>query len=659
MRALRAIQRRAMRDEQADEKHAPAGAEPPPDPHPRRIATVENARTAPLTQEIPVSPDVTIGQFDNGLRYYIRQNHEPENRAQLRLVVRVGSIVEDDDQLGLAHFTEHIAFNGTENYAKQELVEFLESLGMRLGADVNASTSFDETVCQLEVPTDDPTALAAGIQILEDWAHGLTLDEEEIESERGAVIEEWRLGQGASTRIRDQQFPVLLEGSRYVDRSPIGTLESLQSFDPEALRRFYRDWYRPDLMAVVAVGDFAVDEVESLVRQHFAGLLNPAEPRPRETFPVPDHDGTRFTIVTDVEMPRASVAVYHMMESWDETTLDAYRQSIVERLYNTMINQRFQELSRQPDPPFVFGQSTRGRLIGSKGAYMLVAGVQEEGIERGLDALFTEAERVARFGFTESELARQKVAALRGMERSYANRSDRSSGGFVAEYIRAFLQNESIPGIGYENELFKRFVPEITLEEVNAIGRDWIHDDNRVIAVTAPEKDDLEIPGEDDLLAVLDGVRSKSITAYVEAFVDRPLLADPPVGSAVVSERTLEGGVTEWELANGVTVAFKPTDFRADEVVFRGVSPGGTSLATDDEYSAARIATAIVSGGGLSDFNAIELRKVLTGKVVSVRPSISEFEEGVSGGASPQDLETLFQLIYLNFTAPRADPEFF
>ena len=620
---------------------------------------LEHARTGALRDPMPVGPGVTVGQLENGLQYYIRENSEPANRAEFSLVVKVGSVVEDEDQLGLAHFLEHMAFNGTENFEKQELIDFMESIGMRMGADLNAGTSFDETRYMLQIPTDSPEVMANTFQILEDWAHGLTLDPEEIDKERGVIIEEWRLRRGAAARIQDEQFPVLLRDSRYAERSPIGTVESLETFEHEALRRFYRDWYRPDLMAVIAVGDFDRAEVEALLIEHFEGISAPENPRERIEYSVPDHDETLFTIATDEELTSTSVAVYHMLALDEQETIGGYRQQLVEGLYNGMLNLRLGEIARNPNPPFLGAGSSKGSLVRSKGAYLLSANVPEDGIERGLEVVFTEAERVARFGFTASELERQKIDVLRGIERAYTDRANRGSASYAAEYSRAFLDDEPIPGIEYEFELYKRFIPEMTLTEVNQIGSEWIRPQNRVVVVTGPEKEDLDMPSEEALLAVLTGVADMEITAYEETVIDQPLLAEIPEGSTVVGTREFAEDIVEWELGNGVRVALKPTDFREDQVLFQGFSPGGTSLASDEEWIPASSATVLLQGGGLGPFNTTALRRVLTGKVASARPFISSFEEGVTGSGSPQDLETMFQLIYMTFTAPRADPEYF
>ena len=620
---------------------------------------LEHARTGALRDPMPVGPGVTVGQLENGLQYYIRENSEPANRAEFSLVVKVGSVVEDEDQLGLAHFLEHMAFNGTENFEKQELIDFMESIGMRMGADLNAGTSFDETRYMLQIPTDSPEVMANTFQILEDWAHGLTLDPEEIDKERGVIIEEWRLRRGAAARIQDEQFPVLLRDSRYAERSPIGTVESLETFEHEALRRFYRDWYRPDLMAVIAVGDFDRAEVEALLIEHFEGISAPENPRERIEYSVPDHDETLFTIATDEELTSTSVAVYHMLALDEQETIGGYRQQLVEGLYNGMLNLRLGEIARNPNPPFLGAGSSKGSLVRSKGAYLLSANVPEDGIERGLEVVFTEAERVARFGFTASELERQKIDVLRGIERAYTDRANRGSASYAAEYSRAFLDDEPIPGIEYEFELYKRFIPEMTLTEVNQIGSEWIRPQNRVVVVTGPEKEDLDMPSEEALLAVLTGVADMEITAYEETVIAQPLLAEIPEGSTGVGTREFAEDIVEWELGNGVRVALKPTDFREDQVLFQGFSPGGTSLASDEEWIPASSATVLLQGGGLGPFNTTDLRRVLTGKVASARPFISSFEEGVTGSGSPQDLETMFQLIYMTFTAPRADPEYF
>ena len=519
---------------------------------------VVSAATIGLDDLIPVDAQTTVGQLENGLRYYIRENDEPEKRAYLRLVVNAGSILEEENQQGLAHFLEHMAFNGTTHFEKQELVEYMESIGMRMGTGLNASTSFDETVYVLSVPTDSLEVLATAFQILEDWAHGLAFDPEEIDRERGVIVEEWRLGQGAGARMRDAQYPILFQGSRYAERLPIGKMEVVESFEPEVLKQFYKDWYRPDLMAVIAVGDFDGEFVEGLIKDHFSGLTTPENPRPRTIYDVPDHEQTLFAIATDEEAPISSVSLYFKQPIQPQGTVRAYRQEIVEGFFNSMLNQRLSELTQKADPPFLAAGSSQGNLNRAKGAYILGASVEDEGILLGLETILTEAERVAQHGFTEAELERIKTTALRSMERSYEGRETRTSSSFVGGYINHFLRGSQIGDIGFRYELYQRFVPEITVEEVNRLAREWITDRNRVVMVSAPEKESLHTPTEAELSSVMEAVNAEELEPYTETLGDEPLVAELPVPGSIVSERIVDTvGVTEWTLSNGVLVVSK------------------------------------------------------------------------------------------------------
>ncbi|MFC1839367.1 M16 family metallopeptidase [Thermodesulfobacteriota bacterium] len=619
----------------------------------------QEAFTIALEKQPPLDPKVVIGELDNGIRYYIRRNTEPANRAELRLVINSGSVLEDEKQLGLAHVLEHMAFQGTENFEKKEILDYMESIGMQIGSGINAGTGFDETIYMLKVPMDDISYVSTAFRILKDWTTALTLDPEEIELERKVVIEEWRQGLGARERIRDKTIPVILKDSLYAQRLPIGTLENLQNFSHDDLNRFYKDWYRPDLMAVIAVGDFDTAEIEKLIKEQFKTIHASEEPRKREGIKVPDHDETLFVVATDPELPMTQVSVYHKFPEDHDWTVGGIRQKIVEGLYSAMLNARFQEISRKPDPPFLAASSGRSSLVRPLAAYMLMAMMQETGIERGLETLFVESERVARFGFTAAELERQKTSLLRGIDQIYANRDSRNSGLLADEMGRAFLTGEAIPGIEFETALYRRFISGITLEEVNQVGKNWIKDANRVVVVTAPEKAGFNPPSVPALKNVLASAANMDIAPYKEIVVDDPLLADIPAGSRITEKHALEGGLIEWKLANGVTVILKPTDFKEDEIVFTGFSPGGTSLASDEDFIPADTATTIITNGGLGKFNAIDLQKKLTGKVANVSIIFSDYEEGVTGSGSPVDLETLFQLIYLRMTAPRADEVFF
>jgi zinc protease len=615
----------------------------------------------PLGATIPVDPAITTGTLPNGLKYYIRKNAKPEQRAELRLVVNAGSVLEADDQRGLAHFVEHMAFNGTKNFPKQALVQFLESVGMTFGADVNAQTGFDETIFMLQVPTDKPEVLDRSMLILEDWAHNVSFDADEVDKERGVVLEEWRLGRGAQARLQDKQFPVLLKGSRYAERLPIGDPEILRTFKHDRLKQFYKDWYRPDLMAVVAVGDFDASAVEALVKKHFTPIPPaPASAKPRPEFTVPPQPGTRFAVASDTEMPNTSVEVYATYRAADQSTVGDYRRSIVNSLFGGMLSARFSEMAQKPDAPFLAAGTSRGSFVRSTDATTLGALVKEDGIAKGLSALFTETARVASFGFTQTELDRAKQNALRAMERAAAEKDKQPSGPLADEYVRNFTTGEPIPGIAFEQRLYERFVPEVSLAELNTLAKSWMPVDGRIVVVSAPEKAGLALPTPDELGKVIAAAGAAPMTAYEDKVGTAPFFdAAPKAGSIVKTETAPATGITEWTLSNGARVVIKPTDFKEDEVLFRAYSPGGTSLASDANYVPASTAAGVVAAGGLGQLSSVELRKTLAGKIANVTPYIDELFEGLSGGGSPKDLETLFQLIYLRFTEPRPDPAMF
>ena len=626
----------------------------------RQLAAASGAATAALDSTVPVDPRITIGTLPNGLRYYVRANRAPRNRAELRLVVAAGSVLEDDDQRGLAHMVEHMAFNGSKNFPDQRIVSFMQAIGMRFGAHVNAHTGFDETVFQLQIPTEDPAVVDRSFLVLQDWAQDVTFDVDEIDKERGVVLEEWRLGLGADARMRDTQLPVLLKGSRYAERMPIGTPEVIRTFRPEVLRRFYTDWYRPDLMAVIAVGDFDPAAIERLIRERFRSIPARLDPRPKQVFAVPGHPGTLYTVATDPEASNTIVNVTRTMPERDQTTIGAYRQSLVERLFAGILSERFDELAHSPDPPFLAAQTDRSLFIGPTESTSLAALVPDNGVEKGLTALFAETERVKRFGFTASELDREKANMRLFLERASIEEATWESGRLADEYARNFLQREPIPGIGYEYALHQRFVPDITLAEVNALAKDWLPDGDRIVSVSAPRKAGVTLPSDGRLAAAIDAGSKVALEAYVDTVSARPLLSPSPApGSVVKTTPQPELGVTEWQLSNGVRVVLRPTTYKQDEILFRAVSPGGTSLAGDADFIAAETAAAVISRGGLGQLSENALERALAGKTAFVEPQITDTGEGLRGGATRRDLETMFQLIHLTFTQPRADADTF
>jgi zinc protease len=601
-------------------------------------------------------PAVHRGVLDNGLTFIIRSNPEPANRAELRLVVNAGSILEDDDQRGLAHVVEHMAFNGTRNFERQAIVDYLEGIGMRFGPDLNAYTSFDETVYLLTVPTDTAGALRTGVQILEEWAWGIVFDSLRVEKERGVVMEEWRLGQGASSRVQEQQFPKLAYGSRYAERLPIGTPESLRTFSHAALRRFYEMWYRPDLMAVVAVGDFDVTEMERLIREHFDRIPAREEAIERRMYAVPRHRETLIAVATDPELTTGSVALHLKRRPRAWRGRADYRAWLTETLAGSMLINRLNEQAQQVDAPFLDVSSFQGRFVRTLSTFGITARARGEGIEAAAEALLREVERASRHGFTASELEREKRELMRVMEQRFAERERTTSASYAADYVSHFLYGGNVLDHDEEWDLYRELIPEVSLRETNRLARDWSGSGNRVLLVSVPERDGVEPPDEAALRAVIGRVPRMAITRYDDEHSQAPLVAEVPEPGTIVSEQELrEIGAYRWTLENGATVVLKPTDFREEEVLFAARSPGGTSLFDEEDHVAALTASAVVQAGGLGELSAVDLRKRLAGSVAGVGAEIGEMHEGLSGAASPRDLETLFQLVHLKFTSPRKD----
>jgi len=617
------------------------------------IAITELSADDPL----PTDPAIRMGTFDNGLSYYIRRNDEPMNRAELWLAVNAGSLLEEDDQQGLAHFLEHMLFNGTERFQGSGVIDFLEETGMEFGPDVNAYTSFDETVYTIQVPMDDVETVATALDVLEDWASAATLDPVEIDKERGVVIEEWRLRQEtADGRVNEQALPFILGDSRYAERLPIGDMDIVRNAPPEAVRRYYDTWYRPDLMAVIAVGDFDVDEMEGLIQERFAALPAVEEPVERASFDLPSHEETHILVVTDLEKTVSIIQFIRKREAAPTVTVADFRQALVGELFYTMLNERFAEIAREPDAPFLFAGGGEGELVRTAAGDFIGAQVQDDDVSAGVAALVTEVERARRHGFTATELERAKDQFLRSFEVFYTERENIDNATFADYYLQNFLTGEEISSIEESYALVQELIPDITLEEVNQETADLVATDNRVILVTAPEQDDVTLPDEEELAAVVSAVEAQAIDPYDDRFVDAPLVADIPEPAEIMDERELaEIGVREIELANGVRVLMKPTDFKDDEVLVSAISPGGSSLVSDGDYPEADLIVNVVTESGAGDFDQTELTKLLSDKAVSVSPTIDELSEGFYGRAASDDLETLFQLIYLYTTVPRAE----
>ncbi len=608
------------------------------------------------TDRIPMDPNIRTGKLPNGLIYYIRKNNKPENRVELRLALNAGSILESDDQQGLAHLLEHMAFNGTKKYKKQDLVNFLESIGVNFGADLNAYTSFDETVYMLKVPTDKPGLVDKGVDVLREWAGNISLDPTEVDKERGVVIEEWRLGLGAQERIRDKQFPVLLKNSQYAKRLPIGKPEIIENFKHDRLVQFYKDWYRPDLMAVVVVGDVDPVKMEKDIRRLFGTLKNPSKKASRKYFDVPNHPETLVSIVSDPEAEFRQIGIIFKHPATNPNSRLAYREGLISQLWSSMLSTRLQEIATKPNPPFAFAGGGYGSFVRTKDAFQLSAIVPEGKMSNALEVLLTEAERIRRHGFLPSEFEREKANLLRSYENNFNEKDKTESNAFANEYVRHFLENEPAPGISWEYEYVKQALPAIKLEEVNQFAVRYMTDQNRVLNVTGKEDENNPLPTESELFSVLNKMKGKDITPYTDSAATSELLPQLPISGAITKAETeASTGITRLTLSNGAMVTLKPTNFKNDEVLFSATSPGGTSLVSDADYASVELGNQVMAMAGIGNFSMIELQKKLSGKVARVGSYIGDRSEGLTGMASPKDLETLFQLIHLRFTQPRLD----
>ncbi len=616
--------------------------------------------TAPETV-LPLDGAIRAGRLPNGLRYFLRHNARPAKRVSMRLAVDVGSLHEDDDQRGLAHFLEHMAFNGSTHFKPGELVAFLESIGARFGPHVNASTSFDETIYMLDVPADREGYVDKGLTALRDFAGGASLTTEEIDKERGVVLEEWRGRLGAGSRITDQQLPLLFYGSRYADRLPIGLPETLRTFPPDRLRAFYRTWYRADRMAVVVVGDLPLDEAEKLVRTRFGDLPTPSAPAPTVSRAVPPHADTLYKMVTDSEAQRWSVTAVFKRTAEPEGTVGAYRQSIVRSLGSQMLNARLAELAQRPDAAFLGADAGSSGLGRELALFELSAEVPAGKIAEGLDAVVREARRAQQFGFSEAEIDRARKAVLAGYERAYNERGSAESPTLANELVRHFLQGEPAPGIAYEYALVRGALPAISSTEISAAMRAQVRDDSRVVLGVAPAPPaGTPGPTDDTLRTALAAALAAPVTPWTDGLAGRELVPTKPAPGKVTSRRTVaDVGATVLTLSNGIDVWLKTTDFKADQVMFSAYAYGGASLASEADYPEANLAPVLVQLGGLGGLTPVDLEKVLAGRIATANPDLDGYTHGISGTATPKDFETALQLAYLTFTAPGLSDEAF
>jgi zinc protease len=625
-------------------------------------ATTNPAQTPadPDDAPLPLWPKVRRGVLPNGMTYYVMKHGKPEGRAMFWLAVNAGSVQEDDDQRGLAHFDEHMAFNGTKRFPKDAIVKYLETIGMKFGADLNAYTTWDQTVYQLEVPTDKPEFMGKGLDILRDWAGDVTYDPAEVAKERGVVKEEWRLGRGAQMRLFDKHAKVLYKGSRYADRITIGLPEILDKAPVDALKRFYKDWYRPDLMAVIAVGDFDPDKVEAEIKAKFGDLKEPANPRKRPTGGVPPANGTRVSIETDREMPQTVVMIENLIAHRPEASKRDYRRLLAEQLYTNVLNERLMTLARAADAPFMFAatQISDGEGTRDLDSFTRFAVAKQGKADDTLRVLLTEARRIEKHGITAGELERARTEMLRSYEQLADTEATRDSRQFTDEITRHFFEGELMVGSEMERKLALELVPKLTLAELNQLGASFGGENGRVILLSGP--DGKPLPTKERVNDIVAEVTKANIEAWEDAAPTQALMEKTPTPGKILQEtKNDKVGVTIWKLSNGARVIVKPTDFENDNVLLAAASPGGEATVKDSDYNNARWADQIVDLGGVGNFDTETLHRMLAGKRATVGTTIDETEEEIHGSASAKDVETMMQLLYLRTTAPRKDVEQF
>lgn len=617
------------------------------------------AQDLKLTDPIKADPNVKIGKLENGMTYYIRHNDYPKNRVELRLAVNAGSNQENENQRGLAHFTEHMAFNGIEGFPGNEMIDQLQKIGVVFGADLNAYTGFDETVFMIPMPLDNPQNLDMGIRILKGWANGLLYDHKEIDAERGVISEEYRMGLGASDRMRKEWWPVLMKDSRYAERMPIGLLEVIQGFEYQTIKDFYHDWYRPDLQAIIVVGDIDVKAIEAKIKETFGSIPAVQNPRVKENFPIAMNKEPLVSICTDKEAPGSTVMLIRKFPHFTMKTIGDYRKQLLIDLYNSMYDSRMEEIAHSPRAPFISASAGYGDLIGTTDNYAMYASCKENKILESIRVLMQEDNRVLKYGFVQTELDRAKEAILEKMETA-ANEVDKTeSAKFADSYVDNFLHNNPIPGAKREFNYAKKMMDGITLEEINALAKEWITPENFVAIVMAPEKEGVQVPSKAEVLSTINDPTLADVTAYVDTYKEKEILDKTQLtpGTIASTEKIEAIQGEKVVLSNGVTVILKKTEYKNDEILFGAFSRGGKSLYNVNDLASADFATEFIDRGGIADMDYSSLTKTLKKKQAGVTPYISAITEGFEGSSTPKDLEFFFQYLNAFFTNPRVDQD--
>ncbi len=615
---------------------------------------------------LPMDPKVRFGKLDNGLTYYIRHNEQPKQRAEFYIAQRVGSILEEESQRGLAHFLEHMAFNGTKNFPGKSMLNYLETIGVKFGENVNAYTSFDETVYNLsKVPVLRETIVDSCLLVLHDWSSFITLDNAEIDKERGVIHEEWRTRNTAGMRIWEQLIPEMFVGSQYANRLPIGLMDVVDKFKYQALKDYYKKWYRPDLQGIIVVGDVDVDKVEAKIKTLFADIPKPVNAAERNYFKIPANATPIVSIATDPEATQTSVDIFYKHDPLPDAykpTMYGLIDSYTKQLAQMMLNSRLEELTQKANPPFVEASVSDDEFIiaQTKEAFSASATCKEGDVEKAMKALLDEVNRVAKFGFTASEYERAKADLLRGVESLYNDREKQKNGAYVREYVKHFTVGDVSPGIEYEYNFINKFLPRLPLEALNKGMTELISDSNVVISVSGPKKEGLKYPTKEEVIAFFNSAKTAPLTAYQDKVSNEPLVAKTPRAGKIVKvekDKTFDASV--WTLSNGAKVVVKKTDFKEDQILMVATSKGGSSLLDNKEITNILAFNEVIDVNGLGSFSKTDLPKILAGKKVTISSSLSTTSESINGSCSPKDLTSLLQLSYLSFTAPRPDKDAF
>lgn len=616
------------------------------------------AQDIDLTQKVPFDSQIRTGVLPNGLTYYLKHNEEPKERASFYMIQNVGALLENDDQNGLAHFLEHMAFNGTEHFEGKGILNFLEKNGVAFGSNINAYTSFAETVYNLsDVPTTKAGLVDSCLLVLHDWSDYLLLSDEEIDAERGVISEEWRTRRNAAFRVQRQMFPVLFKGSKYAVRDVIGDLDVIKNFEYETIRNFYHDWYRTDLQAIAVVGDFDLDAVEAKVIELFTPIKAVDNKRKREGYRIPDHEKPYYVLATDKEAVQSSVSIYivHNNKDEQEKTLGDMRDMYITNLYNSMLRTRISELLQKGTPPFIMGSSGFGGFVRYYDAYSISVTANPNKEDVALEAILTETERVKRYGFAATELERAKTNFLSQMESAYKQKDKISNDRHCREIQQHFLSNAPTPGFDFEMDFMKKVLPGITVEEINAKAKEWIVDKNKTIIVSGPSEDAKHLT-EAEALAIIEKVKKAEIEPYVDEAAAASLISEDLKGSKIIfSKKLKEFDAVEWKLGNRVKVVYRHADHEKDAVSLTAFSKGGSSLFGNEYVPSIMMANTFINAYGVGEFDAIGLQKMLTGKEVQLSPTLNDLTEGFSGTSTPKDLETMLQMVYLYFEQPRFD----